>query len=120
MEKLQFHRKNQVHFSSSVELKNIAKRVQKLEVMVLSYKHGFGHQSTDQAPSPQYHHHHYHALAPAPTNGGTGLKATEGFICGRVSTVARMHPELGLHTAPTNCLEMPENQAMSLPSQDLS
>ncbi|XP_022853765.1 early nodulin-like protein 3 [Olea europaea var. sylvestris] len=54
---------------------------QKLEVMVLSDKHGSSHQSTMQAPSPHHHRHHYHAAVPAPTNGGTGLKATVGFIC---------------------------------------
>ncbi|XP_022870792.1 early nodulin-like protein 3 [Olea europaea var. sylvestris] len=54
---------------------------QKLEVMVISDKHGSSHQSTVHAPSPRHHHHHYHAPAPAPTNGGTGLKAAVGFIC---------------------------------------
>ncbi|XP_022870797.1 early nodulin-like protein 3 [Olea europaea var. sylvestris] len=55
---------------------------QKLEVIVLSYKHSSGQQSTAQAPSPHHHHHYYHAPAPAPTNDGTSLKATERFICG--------------------------------------
>ncbi|XP_022852878.1 early nodulin-like protein 1 [Olea europaea var. sylvestris] len=57
---------------------------QKLEVMVLSDKHGSGHQSTVQAPFPHHHCHYYHAPAPAPTptNGVTGLQATVGFICG--------------------------------------
>ncbi|XP_022853866.1 early nodulin-like protein 3 [Olea europaea var. sylvestris] len=55
---------------------------QKLEVMVLSDKHGSDHQSTVQAPSPHHHHHHYHAPAQASTNGGTSLKVAEGFVCG--------------------------------------
>ncbi|XP_022870563.1 early nodulin-like protein 1 [Olea europaea var. sylvestris] len=55
---------------------------QTLEVMVLSDKHGSSHISTVQAPSPHHHCHNYHAPVPAPTNGGTGLKAGVGFICG--------------------------------------
>ncbi|CAA2955402.1 early nodulin 1 [Olea europaea subsp. europaea] len=39
---------------------------------------------------------------------------------GCVSIAARMFPELGQHTMPTNCLEMPENQAASLPIQEAS
>ncbi|XP_022853869.1 early nodulin-55-2-like [Olea europaea var. sylvestris] len=58
------------------------KKGQKLKVMVLFDKHCSGHQSTVQAPSPHHQHHHYHPSAPASTNGGTGLKAAEGFICG--------------------------------------
>ncbi|CAA2961379.1 Hypothetical predicted protein, partial [Olea europaea subsp. europaea] len=55
---------------------------QKLEVMVLSDKHCSSHQSTAQTPSPHHYHHHYHAPVQALTNGGTGLKAAKGFICG--------------------------------------
>ncbi|CAA2998212.1 early nodulin 1 [Olea europaea subsp. europaea] len=38
---------------------------QKLEVMVLSNKHGSFHQSLVQAPPPHHHRHHYHAPVPA-------------------------------------------------------
>ncbi|CAA2966810.1 Hypothetical predicted protein [Olea europaea subsp. europaea] len=72
--------------------------------MVLSHKHRSGHQSTAWVPSLHHHHHHYHAHVPVLTNGGTGLKEAEG-----------MHPGLGLHTMPTNCLEKPGSQATSLP-----
>ncbi|CAA2954926.1 Hypothetical predicted protein [Olea europaea subsp. europaea] len=67
--------------------------------MVLPYKHGSGHKSTAQTPSPHHHHHHYHARAPAPTNGGTGLKAAEGFICGTV-TVASCRGNDASQTGP--------------------
>ncbi|CAA2955328.1 Hypothetical predicted protein [Olea europaea subsp. europaea] len=93
---------------------------QKLEVMVLSDKHRSDHQSMARAPSLHHHSHHYHALAPALTNGSIGLKAAEGFICGCISIAARMRPELSLYTVPTNYLDMPENQAASLPGQDAS
>ncbi|XP_022899309.1 early nodulin-like protein 3 [Olea europaea var. sylvestris] len=56
------------------------KKGQKLEVMVLSDKHGSGHRSTAQAPSPHHHHHHYHAPALAPTNGGTGRRRRRGLL----------------------------------------
>ncbi|CAA2954907.1 Hypothetical predicted protein [Olea europaea subsp. europaea] len=39
---------------------------------------------------------------------------------GYISVVARMGPGLGLHTVPTNCLEMSKNQAVSLSGQDAS
>ncbi|CAI9765766.1 unnamed protein product [Fraxinus pennsylvanica] len=57
---------------------------QKLEVIVLSDKHGSGHHSTAQAPSPHHHRHFYRAPAPAPapTKGGTGVKAAVGLIGG--------------------------------------
>ncbi|XP_022862297.1 early nodulin-like protein 1 [Olea europaea var. sylvestris] len=58
------------------------KKGQKLKVMVLFDKHCSDHQYTVQAPSPHHQHHHYHPSAPASTNGCTGLKAAEGFICG--------------------------------------
>ncbi|CAA2998209.1 Hypothetical predicted protein [Olea europaea subsp. europaea] len=96
------------------------KKGQKLEVMVLFDKHGFDHQSTAHVPSPHHHHHHYYAPAQPLTNGGTGLKAAEGFICGTRWWKVRIRPGLGLHTVPTNYLEMPENKATSLPGQDAS
>ncbi|XP_022899310.1 early nodulin-like protein 3 [Olea europaea var. sylvestris] len=92
---------------------------QKLEAMVLSEKDGSGHQFIAQAPSPHHHRHHYHAPTSASTNGGIGLKAMAGFICGTttvgssVPAAARMHPELGQHIVPTNSLEMLENRAAS-------
>ncbi|XP_022859770.1 early nodulin-16-like [Olea europaea var. sylvestris] len=116
--------KTRFQIGDSLVLKYDSKSDSMLEVTEEDYK-------ISQAPSPQHHHHHYHAPVLAPTNGGTGLKATEGFICGttmvgslvllcRVSAAARMHPELALHIAPTNYLEMPENQAVSPPSQAVS
>ncbi|CAA2966812.1 Hypothetical predicted protein [Olea europaea subsp. europaea] len=78
--------------------------------MVLFDKHCSGHQSTVQAPSPHHQHHHYHPSAPASTNGGTGLKAAEGFICGTatVGSLAASLPLSGhsLHTMPINCLKI--------------
>lgn len=50
---------------------------QKLEIKVLSAKHG--HSPAVPAPSPAENHHH-HAPAPAPANGGPGLKV--GFMGG--------------------------------------
>ncbi|KAL2464348.1 1-acyl-sn-glycerol-3-phosphate acyltransferase [Forsythia ovata] len=59
---------------------------QKLEVRVLSDKHGSSGNSTAQVPSPHHHHHHAPAPAPAPapvpTNGVSVLKAAVGFISG--------------------------------------
>ncbi|CAA2955354.1 early nodulin 1 [Olea europaea subsp. europaea] len=37
-----------------------------------------------------------------------------------VPVTVRMHLGLGQHTVPTNCLEMPENHAVSLPGQEAS
>ncbi|CAA3009667.1 Hypothetical predicted protein [Olea europaea subsp. europaea] len=76
--------------------------------MVLSDKHCSGHQSTVQAPSPHHQHHHYHPPVPASTNGGTGLKAAEGFICGTAMVGSSSLPLSGhsLHTVPTNCLKI--------------
>ncbi|PIN17650.1 hypothetical protein CDL12_09683 [Handroanthus impetiginosus] len=48
---------------------------QKLEIKVLSAKHGLY-----LAPSPVENHHHHHAPAPAPSNGGFGLRT--GFMGG--------------------------------------
>ncbi|KAL2524010.1 1-acyl-sn-glycerol-3-phosphate acyltransferase 1 [Abeliophyllum distichum] len=73
---------------------------QKLEVRVLSDKHGSSSNSTAQVPSPyHHHHHHHHAPAPAPTstNGVSGLMAAAGFVGGTAVVATVSISILSLH-----------------------